>query len=278
MNFRTRDLQNFLEIAYCRTMREGAEKLQISQPALSESIKRLEKDVGEIVFYRARSGIALTPAGQEIEYKARIAFNALNDIATGIKSENKRFVTIGCHETIGSYFLPPFFKSLSDDNQLSFRLKHGLSREIQLDIQQGRIDVGVVVNPVSSPDLVIRTIATDEVCVWQSDSIKEENVRVFCDLGLNQTHGILKKWNKKSYEVVETKSLELIARIVSQGIGYGIIPKRLVNLLGLKKIFKVPGAPIYKDQFALVYRPEFGKNPQEKMLLEELRRAFEPFK
>lgn len=275
MNYRITDLKNFVEISGCRTMREGAEKLQISQPALSESIKRLEEDLGERLFYRARSGIALTPAGQEIERKARRALDSLNEVAGTKSSDSRRLITLGCHETVGSYFLPQFYRRFEKDQSFQFRVRHGLSRNVQLDIQQGRTDIGIVVNPIPSPDLVIRTIATDEICVWQTSNLSADNTKIFCNLGINQTHSILKKWKHKPAEIVEMESLELIARITEQGVGFGIAPKRLIDLLGFKKLRLAEGAPTYKDQFSLVYRPEFGKNPSEKHIIEQMRRAFE---
>ncbi|MBY0386494.1 LysR family transcriptional regulator [bacterium] len=274
MKFRISDLRNFLEISSCRTMSEGAERLQITQPALSESIKRLELDVGEVLFYRARSGISLTPGGHKILRKSKTAFIALDDIVhEGKDTDIKRLISIGCHETVGSYFLPKVLEVLRDKREFQFRLKHGLSRTVQLDIQQGRTDVGIVVNPIESPDLVIRTIATDEICVWKKSNQKEESNRIFCNPALNQSHSILKKWNRAPYEIVEVESLDLISRLVDRGCGYGIIPKRLVELLGFKLV-QVDGTPTFKDQFGLVYRPEFGKNSQEKTLLDILRRSF----
>ena len=64
MKFRFNDIQNFLAASTCKTINQAAHKLEISQPALSESLKRLEQDVGYILFYRSRSGIELTPSGR----------------------------------------------------------------------------------------------------------------------------------------------------------------------------------------------------------------------
>lgn len=273
MNFRINDLRNFIEVASCRTMREGAERLQITQPALSESIKRLEKDIGEVLFYRSRSGISLTPAGQEALRKGRVAIGALREIAGERTQADARIVSLGCHSVMGSYFLPTLFRALKNQNAVSLKLRHDLSRNIQLEIQQGRIDLGIVVNPVPSPDLVIRTIATDEFCVWHRPELAPGS-NIFCDLSLNQTHSILRKWKNRSSEMIETESLELIARMANLGVGYGIAPRRAVNLLGFTRLREVPGSPTFKDSFALVHRPEFGKNELERYLLDQLRRSF----
>lgn len=61
MKYRMTDLRNFVEASSCPTIMQAAQKLEISQPALSESIKRLESDLGYLLFYRSRTGIKLTP-------------------------------------------------------------------------------------------------------------------------------------------------------------------------------------------------------------------------
>ena len=54
MDLRLNDLENFLAVSDCRSLTEGARKLGITQPALSESLKRLEADLGCVLLYRAK--------------------------------------------------------------------------------------------------------------------------------------------------------------------------------------------------------------------------------
>src|SRR5207253_10204758 len=100
---------------------------------------------------------------------------------------------------------------------------------IQAEIQRGHIDIGVVINPVEVPDLVIQKLSVDTVGVW-SAKIKEDFDTVICNLNLFQTQSILKKWKNKPLKVVSTESLELICRLANVEIGYGIVPERAVQL------------------------------------------------
>jgi DNA-binding transcriptional LysR family regulator len=149
-------------------------------------------------------------------------------------------------------------------------LRHDLSRNIQIAIQQGKIDLGIVVNAIPSPDLVIKKVATDDVCVWQGRERK--NNKVFCNLDLIQTQVILRKWKDKPNELIHTDSLELIVRFTRQGLGFGIIPTRVVELQGAK-LNLISQSPIYKDTISVVYRPEFGKNPVERFFVEAVKRS-----
>lgn len=275
MNLRMTDLKNFLEIASSRTMREGAEKLGITQPALSESIKRLEEDLGEILLYRSRSGIALTPGGQKTALQAKEVFKALGVLGLGKDLKSSRLITIGCHSMIASYFFPKAFSLIQKENpNYQIQLRHDLSRIIQLEVQQGKIDIGIVVNSLPSPDLIVRQVAKDEVCVWKHKGFNiEDSNKVFCNLALFQTQSILRKWKTKPHHVINVDNLELIARFTNEGLGYGIIPTRAVELLDMKNCKIVEMAPTFQDTISILYRPEFGKHPEEKLVIESLKRA-----
>lgn len=268
MNFRITDLLNFKEVATSRTMREAAIKLEITPPALSESISRLEIDLGGKLFYRSRSGVTLTPFGRRLFEKSKIAIKTLQEIdnfKSGQPESVSGQVTIGCHPLVGAYFLP---RALSDLKKLSpgfqLHLKHGLSREIQTEIQQGKIDVGIVVNAVQSPDLVMRKITTDKVAVWSAK--ESEKNKVFCNLNLNQTQSILNKWTEAPTNRVDSDSIELIARLTQQGFGYGILPERTVQLIA-PELVQIKNTPIFNDILYLVHRPEFGRSEFERSVL-----------
>ncbi|MEK2644134.1 LysR family transcriptional regulator [Bdellovibrio sp. BCCA] len=265
-------MRNFVEMALCETIVQCANKLEISQPALSESLKRLEHDLGCTLFYRSRSGIQLTPTGKIMLNKAQTALRALSDLDIATDKENifaGRTIIIGCHATVAQYSIPKALKHLkSVAPDYKIELRHDLSRNIQSEIQKGTIDVGIVINPVRVPDLVITPIATDVVGVWAHKSSKNLDT-IICNPDLFQTQSILKKWKDKPRNIISTESLELICRLVNEEIGFGILPERAVHLFSgpLKQLEKLP---VYKDEIALVYRPEFGKVPSERLTIEAL--------
>lgn len=278
MDVRLNDVRNFVETATCKTISEAALKLEITQPALSESIKRFEQDLKQVLFYRSRTGINLTPSGVLVYEKAKKTLLALEELTAQQGNPSAfggRSVTIGCHATVASYSLP---KALADLQKLApdFRLhlKHDLSRNIQSEIQKGQIDVGIVINPNEVPDLVIKKIAKDHVHVWTADAdVDDVPKRLIYNSNLFQSQSIVRKWKPKNFEFIETDSLELIVRLVAQNLGYGIIPNRAVQLLEatLKKLTNLPS---YEDEVCLVYRPEFGKSGFEKIILNSIEKSF----
>lgn len=280
MRYRITDITNFVEACTCTTIMEAARKLEISQPALSESLKRLEMDLGFVVFYRSRLGILLTPSGKVFLTKAQILMQCIDDLEITNDNGNifgGRTITLGCHPTVAQYSIPKalsYLKKKAPDYKIE--LRHDLSRNIQSEIQRGSIDIGIIVNPVEVPDLVIQKLAFDEVYVWSAAGATEFDT-IICNLNLFQTQSILKKWKNKPPKIISTDSLELICKLVEEKIGYGIIPERAVWLSGLK-LKNLKFLPSFKDEICLVYRPEFGKSLFEKLTIAALKEAINQFK
>ncbi|MYS50610.1 LysR family transcriptional regulator, partial [Streptomyces sp. SID6013] len=66
MDLDTRLLRYFAAVAQEGTLTGAAQKLFVSQPALSKRIRHLEEDLGVRLFVRSRSGMTLTEAGREL--------------------------------------------------------------------------------------------------------------------------------------------------------------------------------------------------------------------
>lgn len=276
MDVRLTDLKNFIEASSCITMGQAATKLEISQPALSESLKRLETDIGAILFFRSRSGIKLTATGRLFLEKAKTVTSSLKNLNLRAESDQVfagRSIVIGCHPTVASYSLPKTLSYLKQEaSDFKVELRHDLSRNIQSAVQSGVIDVGLVINPVSVPDLVIKRLAFDYVSIWTANRSKPFDT-IICDSDLFQTQSILKKWKERPQKLISTTQLDLIARLAYEHIGYGIIPDRAVQLSGLK-LYKLENSPSYKDEICLIYRPEFGKQEFENITIEALKQSF----
>jgi DNA-binding transcriptional LysR family regulator len=277
MKLRINDVINFIAASKSETLTEAARILEISQPALSESIKRLETDLGQNLFYRSRQGIKLTSSGREFLTKANIATEALDDLKFKTETDKifgTKSLTIGCHPTVAQYTLPKAFKYLSKKApDYKFSLIHGLSRDIQKQVQLGIIDLAIVINPVQVPDLVIKKLGVDRVGIWKNS--KKCNTEIlFCNHDLIQSQSIIKKLKLRPKQIIQTESLELIAELTASGLGMGILPQRVVNL-NHSHLELVKESPIYTDTISLTYRPEFGKNTAEALSIKSIKSVFD---
>jgi DNA-binding transcriptional LysR family regulator len=160
---------------------------------------------------------------------------------------------------VALYTLKDFIPQLLSDNLgLEIQFTHDLSRRIAESVISGDLDFGLVINPVSHPDLRIQNLLTDEVTLFQSKKRRLPGCEstLFLDPDLHQSQKVLSRLARhgKPLRLVSTSSLEVIAELTKQGCGLGLLPSRVALPQGLEPLSD--SAPRVKDTLALIYRPE----------------------
>ncbi|MFN9762346.1 MAG: LysR family transcriptional regulator [Pseudanabaena sp.] len=105
MNFEY--VKSFLAVVQTGSFRQAAKQLGISQPAVSQNIKKLEASLNTQLIIRDRKGNQLTPAAQKLLPYAESIVLVTNRAVSALKSTNLR---IGASSNIGIYLLPPYLK------------------------------------------------------------------------------------------------------------------------------------------------------------------------
>lgn len=251
------DLQYFLAVAQSGSLTKAAARLAISQPSLTLAMRRLEQSVGAPVFLRTRRGVTLTQAGERLLAEAKDLYRRweiLSDSIRRSQDEVRGRLVFGIHPSVAIYSLPLFLKSLLRDHvDLEIRLVHDLSRAITRKVIDLEIDIGLVVNPVKHPDLIIQTVAKDEVTVWTATGANEDILIVDPDLA--QSQFILRRLKRKYTRLLECGNLEVILSLAEAGAGHAILPARVAH--GKHSRLKpVNGSPKFSDEICLIYRHE----------------------
>jgi len=263
------DLIYFSETAITENLSRASERLGITQPALSISIQRLERSIGSSLFIRTKKGVHLTQAGKFLYAQSRNLIQQWQQVRTKAIASTELIqgqYTLGCHPSVALYTLPLLLpKILEAHPGIEIRLEHALSRRIVESVISMEIDLGIVINPIRNPNLVIRKLADDEVCFWvgegnsQIQNPQSGNAVLICDLELVQTQALLKKLKVagiKYGRVLHTASLELITELTLSGAGIGIIPSRVANPKKNKGLRKLSKSPVFRDEISLIYRVE----------------------
>jgi DNA-binding transcriptional LysR family regulator len=262
------DLYFFLEVAQTGNLSRAAERLGVSQPALSQAMKRLEACFENQLLLRSKSGVVLTKSGQKLSQRARTlleSWQELKDEALKDEDQVRGVYGLGIHSSVALYTLPHFFAELLGEfPHLEMRLEHDLSRKITEMVISFKLDFGLVVNPVAHPDLVIKELFTDEVAFYRAKKLKAANKNVLItEPDLTQTQELLNQLQKKkkiSFErMITSSNLEVIRTMVVEGAGVGIVPGRVMGVDN-KKVERIPGLPTFKDKICLVYRHDVQKS------------------
>lgn len=96
---------------------------------------------------------------------------------------------------------------------------------------------------------------------------------LICEPNLLQTQDIISKLSKKGIlfkRIIESSNLELIANLVSHGVGCGVLPERVLQAFELQKYEKIKDSPVFSDRVCLVYKSEFRKTERGRLFIERI--------
>jgi DNA-binding transcriptional LysR family regulator len=164
MNVRVQDVRYFLAVAEELSFTRAAERLFVSQPALSKQIRQLEAQLRARLFTRGHRTVGLTPAGAAFLPRAR-ALVAEWEAATEDVRLAARTLTVGFHTRIGRGLIPAITATMQQRLpgwRLQFRqVPWG---DPTVGLTAGTVDVALAWLPVPA-GLSTRRIATEGRCV-----------------------------------------------------------------------------------------------------------------
>jgi len=162
----------FAEVARLGTFSAAAERLSLTQPAVSLQVGQLEKRLGVKLLERLGRRVTPTAAGQELlDHAARIdgaVTGALEALTPHVKGEAGR-LRMGTGGTASIYLLPPVLRALRQRfPRLEIVMTTGNTPEIVADIEHNRLDLGFVTLPASGRMLQVTPVLDDELVVISS--------------------------------------------------------------------------------------------------------------
>lgn len=177
MDFR---LRVFAAVAQYLNFTKAADKLHISQPAISKHIQELETYYSVQLFERTRNRISLTPAGELFLHHTEQILAAYRLLRLDMNLQNGRFsgtLRIGASTTIAQYLMPVvvagFIKRFPD---IKIVLSSGNSEQIEQALTTHCIDIGLVESSSRHVGLKYTHIAKDELVLVTStqNKVKDE--------------------------------------------------------------------------------------------------------
>lgn len=236
-------LEVLVIVARERSFSRAAEVLGRTQPAVSQAIRRLENDVGELLFDRSSKDGTLTFAGEVLLNYARQMLNLKQTAQTAIREmRDLRFgkVTISANEHTVFYLLPIIAEFRRVHPQIKVEIKRGVASRIPKEILAREVELGIVsfrphddsikAVPVMTDELLLIVSSAHRLAGEQSVTVKELGDESF--IAHNATSPYREKVietfernNTKLNIAVELPSLEAIKRLVELGAGVALVPK-----------------------------------------------------
>jgi len=164
-------LETFLTVVRERSFSKASAKLGISQPAVTQQIKFIEKYLETKIIERKKNGIKLTNEGEEL-YKIVINIEkTINEAEQDILRiiDKKMTFKLGASFTIGNYILPgECLNTISGiiNNDINLTIK--VSNKLVEDIKDKKLDLALIESLVVDDDLVYREWLEDELVVFSN--------------------------------------------------------------------------------------------------------------
>lgn len=258
-----RQLRYFLAVAEQRNFTRAAEATFVSQPALSQQIRALEREVGAPLFDRLSTGAELTVAGQALRgYAERVLREVENarvavEEAAGVARGELSVSTV--HTAIPGLIVEVLADFRERHPSVAVRLHEEKSAEVVEAVLSGKVNVGVTYLPVAHDSIDATPLYEEELVLVVPEGDRPERFTMemtdvgelplivppegFClRLGIDRAlHGI----GAPVRTVAEVSSLDSICEMVRAGLGATLLPRsytdRTSRMAGLS-IVRLRGA------------------------------------
>jgi len=300
-------LRYFREVARVGSMTAAARALGVSQPTLSVAMRQLEEELGASLMQRHRGGASLTAAGTELLHPVQEIFALLDHAMASIAGLERDLVgqfVLGCHESLGAYFLPRLLPGvLRDAPKIALSLRNAPSAEVLGAVVERQVHFGLVVNPTPHPDLVMTPLFTDAVdffvrrderlaapagavryaaegCATQEQAaaidILQAGPLIFAGR-VQQCSKMLELLAERGVvpqRLLSCGDFELVKSLALAGVGVAILPRRIAAYGHEGALCRVYHEfPSFPDEIVLVYRADLPKTRAAAFIKEALTRA-----
>ncbi|PYS91273.1 MAG: hypothetical protein DMF64_12655 [Acidobacteria bacterium] len=242
-------LRSFRVVAETLNFTRAAERLHLTQAAVSHQIKALETELGEPLFIRAKGGVRLTAAGQvALEYAERILddVEALRERIAGRERALAGGVRAAAATQAFVHLFAPLFESFMREQpsvELSFRTTVSTEQTIK-DILEGAADVGFASLPVYSPALQVTELFEDElfVVVGREHRLAERDTLNVAEIEHERlilfergasirraTEDFFKRVQIRPTLALESNDTHFIKLMVERGLGISLLPSWAVR-------------------------------------------------
>jgi len=164
-----RDLRAFVTTTEVGTVTRAADRLHLVQSAVSQAVKRLERELGVLLLERRPDGVRPTEAGRLFADHARLILNAVAHAERDIKAFGelaRGTVRVGVLYTAVPTVLTPLLRAASTNLAgVELEVEEGLATTIVDRIRAGYLDLGVFFLPIDAADLSVTELGALEIAV-----------------------------------------------------------------------------------------------------------------
>jgi LysR family hydrogen peroxide-inducible transcriptional activator len=247
------ELKYIVAVARAKHFGHAAEACFVAQPTLSVAIKKLEDELGVVLFERGGSEVSVTPIGAQIVTQAERVLEqtaAIKELAKQNKDPLAGPLRLGVIYTIGPYLLPPLVKNLIENvPQMPLVLQENFTVKLLELLRQGDLDAAIMALPLPEHGMSMQMLYDEPFVVamprshpWaRRKEISAQDLKSETMLLLGTGHCFRDQVLEVCPEMArfsspgngmqrtfEGSSLETIRHMVASGIGLTVLPRASV--------------------------------------------------
>lgn len=244
-----RQIEYFVSLARTKTFSEAAERVHVSQPALSQQIKKLETELGTPLVERMGRTIKLTEDGKAFLPHALDIMDAMrgasNSVANGDPDDLHGTLNIGIIPTIAPYFLPDMMGELYPGQpDLEVYVEEQQTESLLNRLKTGEVDHLLLSPPIPEDGLTTEYVGEEpfylavsrEAKLADRDVISLDDIDDEPILMLEEGHclrdqslSFCQQKNVSPKVVFQGSSLHSILNLVETGFGYTFVPEMVLR-------------------------------------------------
>jgi LysR family hydrogen peroxide-inducible transcriptional activator len=294
----TRQLECLVAVADHGSFRKAAAALGISQPALSAQIQSAEDLLGVQVFERDRRSVLVTPAGEDVVGRSRIALEAIDAVNDAARRRAEPLVgplRLGVIPTIAPYWLPALLPAVRKRfPKLELILREDQTARLLAQLAAGQIEVALLAIPVPG-DVTTAPIAREDFklaaprgagVLKKRGKLSEKDLDEQTVLLLEDGHclrdqalAVCERGGAIESMEVRATSLPTLVQMVAGGLGVTLLPEAAAEALvqprgpvELADFAKPPGRMI-----GLAWRTSSARLREFRLLAETMRECAEKY-
>jgi LysR family hydrogen peroxide-inducible transcriptional activator len=281
-----RDLKYIVAVAETRHFGRAAARCFVSQPTLSGQIKKLEDQLGVIVFERTNRSVDVTPVGEAIVARARLALEqaeAIEQLARAHQDPLAGPLRIGAIPTLSPYLMPLILVPLRRlYPQTRLVLSEEITESLLARLHHHEIDAALLATPVDDPDLAEiplfdepfwlahpRTHRLQDKDEITAQDLEEIDLLLLAE-GHCLTHQVMEVCHlvdrEQTGELADLRaaSLETLLQLVGAGFGCTLVPALAIRggwMTDTGIIARRLNLPDACRRISLVFRRSFPRRP-----------------
>jgi LysR family hydrogen peroxide-inducible transcriptional activator len=224
------ELRYIVTLAQEQHFGHAAERCHVSQPTLSVGVKKLEDELGVLIFERSKSAVRLTPVGESIVAQAQKVLEqaqGIRELAQAGKNQLTAPLKVGAIYTVGPYLF---------------------THVLREKLRNGELDAVIIALPFNEADVLTLPLYDEPFCAlmpadhpWTAKKtidtamLNDKSLLLlgeghcFRDQVLEACPTLNKGGEGSKHTTVESSSLETIRHMVASGLGISILPLSAVH-------------------------------------------------